>query len=254
MSMEVNPHYEHLREFVIALPSRFDQEGTLIYDDRNKIKKFTIGGETVVVKRFRRPNFVQKVAYTFFKKGKAERAYRNGGRLLELGFSTPVNIAFLETKHGGLLEDGFLVTGVDDTPPIRELLEWPAQFDRRLAKAFAAFAVSLHEKGVLHDDLNSTNVQYDDRGGDDIRFSLIDINRMHFREGWPPLHECLENITRFTYKEDLFDYVARNYIEMRGMGEKELKALFAAKKRHNFSRVRKKLMKKWLLFRWLRSR
>ena len=30
MSMEVNPHYEHLREFVIALPSRFDQEGTLI--------------------------------------------------------------------------------------------------------------------------------------------------------------------------------------------------------------------------------
>ena len=246
MRIEVNPAYEHLRNFVLALPERFDREGTLIYDDRNQIKKFVVGDEMVVVKRYRRPNFVQRVAYTFFRPGKARRAFHNGGRLIDLGFSTPVNMAYLETKHRGLLEYGFLVTGVDDAPPIKERFEGPKPFDRRLARAFAEYAVRLHECGVLHDDLNCSNVQYVDKGEEGFAFSLIDINRMHFTEGWPALPDCMENITRFTYKEDLFDFVARTYIELRGMGQAELDMLYKIKRKHNFSRVRKKFMKKWM--------
>lgn len=252
MRMEINPSYEHMRDFIVALPERFDHEGTLIYDDRNIIKKFDVAGETVVVKRYRRPLFVQRVAYTFFRKGKARRAYHNAARLLQLGVSTPVNIAYLETRSNGLLEYGYLVTGVDDNPPIRDRLEGPKPFDRCLAEAFAGYAVQLHEKGVLHDDLNCSNVQFDDRGEEGFAFSVIDINRMHFTEGWPPLEECLENITRFTYKEDLFDLVAKTYIKLRGMGQAELDLLYKVKRRHNASRVRKKRMKQ--VKRWLRGR
>ena len=252
MRMEINPAYEHMRDFVVALPERFEHEGTLIYDDRNIIKKFDVAGETVVVKRYRRPLFVQRVAYTWFRKGKARRAFHNAARLIQLGVSTPVNIAYLETRSNGLLEYGYLVTGVDDNPPIRDRLEGPKPFDRRLAEAFAGYAVQLHGKGVLHDDLNCSNVQFDDRGGEGFSFSVIDINRMHFTEGWPPLEECLENITRFTYKEDLFDLVARTYINLRGMGQAELDLLFKIKQRHNASRVRKKRMKQ--MKRWLRGK
>ena len=86
MRMEINPAYEHMRDFVVALPERFDHEGTLIYDDRNVIKKFDVAGETVVVKRYRRPLFVQRVAYTFSARG------RQGGRsTTEQGSSNSVS-------------------------------------------------------------------------------------------------------------------------------------------------------------------
>lgn len=42
----------------------FESSGIVLFSGRNVIKSMVVDGQDVVVKRFRRPNFFQKIAYT----------------------------------------------------------------------------------------------------------------------------------------------------------------------------------------------
>lgn len=196
----------------------FESSGVVLFSGRNVIKSMVVDGQDVVVKRFRRPNFFQKIAYTFFCKTKAYKAFHNAKTLIERGFSTPVPIRYIETFRFGLVDYCYFISGHDDDPPIEQLLDRD-DWDRELATHFARFVADLHARGVLHHDLNDTNVRY----STDFRFSLIDINRMKF---YPlgqdiPLRECLDNLTRFTGRMDLFEYVVREYSRTRKLDEQQ---------------------------------
>ena len=241
MRIVINPQYERLRPFLEQLPQCFDREGVTIHDERNVIKQFCVDGIDVVVKRYRRPNIVQRVSYTFFRSSKAHRSFYNAGRLLAYGFSTPVNMAYVETYRGGLLDYCYYVSGVDAAPPIRHLLIEPDAFDRTMAADFARFAVALHQRGVLHGDLNSTNVLYHPQADGHYTFSVIDINRMRFYEnGEPPLAECMENLTRFTGRMDLFEFVALEYVTCRQLPVATVGEMIAVKQRHDAAWMRRK--------------
>ncbi|MDR0845505.1 MAG: lipopolysaccharide kinase InaA family protein, partial [Tannerella sp.] len=211
-----------LQQFVEALPLVFEKEGALVYDKRNVIKCFSpdASGDilsNVIVKQYKRPNLIQRIVYSFFRRSKAERSFRNAAELRNRGIDTPREIAFLEQWSGGLFNYGYYVSDADYAPPIYDRLTAPPEFDRTMASDFAAFAVELHVKGILHHDLNSTNVLYHNCG-DHFHFSVIDINRMRiFPAGKQPSRkDCLENLTRFTGQMDLFEYVLRCYAGKRG--------------------------------------
>ena len=51
-----------------------------------------------------------RVAYSWFRKSKASRAYENAVRISQLGFDTPAPIAYLETYTNGLLHDTYFVS------------------------------------------------------------------------------------------------------------------------------------------------
>ena len=89
----INPKYSHLKAFIYSLPQHFEHEGETLNDDRNVIKRYIVDDTAIVAKRYKKPNFVQRVAYSFFRKGKAERAYLYGNELLKRGFETPESIA-----------------------------------------------------------------------------------------------------------------------------------------------------------------
>lgn len=249
MRLEVNAAYAHLTERMASIPQWFDTEGTMVYNERNTIKRFGDGDRAFVVKRFRKPMFVQRVVYSFFRPSKARRAYRNGLRLQQLGFATPESIAYLETRSGGLLNQSYYVCQVDDDPPICERLNDPEEFDRVMAADLARLLACLHQKGVLHGDFNSTNVLYRPTGDGHYTFSLIDNNRMRFCKGVPPLADCMENMTRFTGRMDLFEFVAREYVAARGLPTTTIELLMAQKRRHDARWVRRKrltgMFKKW---------
>ncbi len=216
-------------QFVNLLPEKFDEGGEVLYNKRNVIKKFRISmakGEAmdVVVKRYRRPNPAQRVVYGLFRKGKAERAYYNSHELLKRGISTPKGYAYMEVRECCQLQDSFFVSGVDDAPPIKDRLNVPEQFDRVMAEDLAAFASSLHQKGILHHDFNSTNVLYHEKTDGHYWFSLIDINRMDvYAEGEElPLDDCLKNMMRFTERDDVLRFVISKYAVMRGLDADEL--------------------------------
>ena len=71
----INPKYASLTPFVEELPKKFDREGMLIYDSRNKVRVMKVDDEKIVVKRFHRSPFHQRFDYTFRRPSKAKRAY-----------------------------------------------------------------------------------------------------------------------------------------------------------------------------------
>ena len=233
MRQEINPSYAHLSDFVATVPQKFKTDGTLLFKGRNTIKKFVVGGESIVVKRFKKPNLIQRVVYGFFRKSKARRAYLNGGRLIANGISTPVNIAYIEQKSGGLLEECYYLSGEDNAPSIEGRLNETKDFDKVMATDLACFAADLHRKGILHDDFNCSNVLYHPQSDGHYHFSVIDINRMRFTDGYPSMAECMENLTRFTGRMDLFEFVATAYVACRGLDFTYVGRMLEVKRRHD---------------------
>ena len=71
---------KQLAGFIMMLPERMARgEGRLLHAGRNEVRLFTVGGSALVVKRYKRVNAVQRVAYTFFRRTKARRAYDYAG-------------------------------------------------------------------------------------------------------------------------------------------------------------------------------
>lgn len=220
--VNINPGIEvtdEFKTFLKLLPEFFAHDGTVIYSKRNTIKRFCVGTarNEIVVKSFRTPNAFNGVVYGMLRKSKAERALINSQRLTERGVSTPTGLAFVEVRKMGRLINAYYVSEADDSPPIKDRLITLKKFDETMAEDFATFVASLHRKGVLHHDLNSTNVLYRHTDNGRYAFSLIDINRMSFcKEGYEPkMKDCMKNLTRFTGRMDLFRFVATVYASCR---------------------------------------
>lgn len=227
MSLIINPQYKGntvLTHFLQTLPQSFSRGGTSLWNKRNQIRRFRIQESdkeaaplTVVVKKYKHPNIFQRIA-SLFSKGKARKAYLNGLELIRRGFLTPLPVACLEIRRFGILQRGYFVSEPIDWPPVAEDFDRP-DWDKSLACAFAGFAAALHTAGVLHGDLNKTNVLFrkDPDGG--FLFQLIDNNRMRFlpKGQLPSDKACMENLTRFTGNLELFSFVAREYAVARGL-------------------------------------
>ena len=68
MKIVIHPEFADAASFIKQLPQFFEQEGELLYDSRNKVKRYKVNGKDMVVKRYKRPNMIQRIVYTFFKK------------------------------------------------------------------------------------------------------------------------------------------------------------------------------------------
>ena len=245
--IKLNPRYSQLASFIERLPEVFEQEGNVVFRGRNVIKSFLVptseGDMTVIVKRYKRPNLFQKIGYSFFRSTKACRAYENALELQHRGFSTPEPYGYVETRVNGMIDYCYFICDVDNSHPISEQLNDPEVFNHALAADYARFVAQLHQQGIIDIDLNSGNVLYQPQADGSYTFSLIDINRMDFYTGYPPLAECMENLTRFTGRMDVFEYVAREYVKARGMDDKMVHLFVNAKIAHD---KRWKRRKAWM--------
>lgn len=204
-------------EFIRQLPERIAEgEGELIYDGRNRVLRFRHQGLSLMVKCYKRANVVQQVAYTFFNKSKAERAFLYAGEFQRRGIDTPPAVAYMECRRFGLFFIGYFVSlevaGTECSRLLRDVEQYPPQ----LAQAVADHIVLMHSRGVLHGDLNLTNflcVKGDDGG---YRFTMIDTNRSHFCDGMPADDICLNNLIRLTHRRDLYRDLVSRYASLRG--------------------------------------
>lgn len=213
----ISPAYEAAAGFIAAVPQLFAQgKGDTLHDGRNTVRAFDTPAGRLVVKRYKRPNIVQRVAYSFFKKSKAERAYLYAAELRKRGFLTPREVAFIEVKHGLLLADSYFVSECCPDPPAFGPLVRADSFDTGMADAMAAQVAEMHRKGVLHGDLNLGNFLYRPTAGGGYTFTVIDTNRSHFRDGWPTRRECIDNLKTMTHRRDVFAYIVSRYAALRG--------------------------------------
>ncbi len=238
MKIKINPKYEKMRSFIERIPDVFEQEGRELFYGRNVIKSFMVQlddkEQEVVVKRYKQPNFFQKIAYSFFCSTKACRAYEHANILQQNGFATPEGYGYIETRRNGLIDYCYFISDVDNSHPISDQLNEQREFNKAMAADYARFVARLHQKGIIDIDLNGGNVLYQLQSDGRYTFSLIDTNRMKFFKGYPPMDECMENLTRFTGRMDVFEYVAREYVKARGLDDAMVVKLLEAKKKHDW--------------------
>ncbi len=268
---------------VKELPKVFDSTGETLHSGRNTVKLLTVGGKVVVVKKYKKPNFIQCISYSFFKKSKAKRAYLYSFELQKRGFNTPTGIAYVEIKKCLLLRESYFVSDYCALPSVMPLLK-REDFDCVLADALAKFLVSLHEKGVLHGDLNLSNILYEKDAEGEYSFWLIDTNRSKFkrqvegdgarrklsadvseeklRQGdvnevsgseqsgvsrfeQATRRECIENMKRLTHERALMEYIVSRYAMLRGWDVDEtVSAVMRSLQRFEERNAKKKRVKR----------
>ncbi len=237
----INPKYSTLTDFIHRLPVIFDTEGELIYDQRNKVRLFTIDGQTIVVKRFKRPMLHQRIDYTFIRPSKAKRAYLYAMRLKELDIATPEAIACIEEKRGGLFCFGYFVSAYCGDPDCRILREEPQSHDA-LISSLAHFIADMHQKGFLHGDTNLSNFLYrKDSSTGAYRITTIDINRSHFTPT-PSKSQCLKSMMRMTHIREASIRIVSEYAAIRGWDAQECSS-FVIAELEKFERKKARLKK-----------
>lgn len=131
----------------------------------------------------------------------------------EKGINTPREIAYIELREGILMSDSFFVSEPCALPSLSKILG-NGQFDRNAADALARQLAVMHEKGVMHGDLNLTNILYKKDENNNFTFWFIDTNRSSFIQA--DKNDCLDNLKRLTHDRKLMRYVVSRYAETRG--------------------------------------
>jgi serine/threonine protein kinase len=217
MKIIINPQYkEAFGDFVRSLPQQFDQSGEEIYRVRNIIKIFEENGIRLCVKSYKKPIFINRLVYSFFRPSKASRAYENALQVLARGFETAEPIAYIEETEGGLLGKSYFVSLVCPYPTdLRHFghQQFYSDENREILRLVGKLNAKLHKKEILHLDFSPGNILYQNIDGE-YHFSLLDINRMVFRP--VNMREGCQNFQRLRGTEEMFNIMAEAYAKERG--------------------------------------
>lgn len=216
MKVVINPSYNYLDSFVKELPDSFSRKGELIYKGRNQIKVFEISGLRVVVKSFKIPHLINKIAYSFFRSSKAKRSYENTLEIQRRGFYVPNAIAYIETFRFGLLDKSYFVYEYCEYKrTFKEFDLRPGTFNKKtdILIAFAEYTAKMHESGIYQKDYSNGNILFQ-KTEQGIFFSLVDVNRIIFGDVTEEM--AYKAFSRLCAGEEMLRIIARRYAEMRG--------------------------------------
>ncbi len=210
--VRIDSAYERYADFLKSLPETFDKGGRILHDGRNAVRAYDMpDGGVIVVKSYKKPNLIQKISYTWFRKSKAARAFEYAQTLNERGIRTPGAIACVEVRRGGFLAESYFASAYTDGTSLMVLFGEDGQYDRALVAATAAFLAEMHSKGILHGDLNMTNILvHTNDGGYD--FEVIDTNRSRLDRPLPLTEaEIVGNLVRLTHVRRLSACIVAQY-------------------------------------------
>ncbi len=249
MPLVINPKYSALQPFVngLAKDDWFNNNGTILFDGRNCIKMFEVDGIKIAVKRFGRLSLLNRLVYGRLRKSKARRAYEYAARLNSLDINTPEEIAWLDIREKGLLKQSYFACLYTDyksmLPFFYQRTLTPAEFNDivPLLDELAGFLHKMHEAGVLHNDLNYTNILYKelpDGAAGRYDFTIIDANRMDFCKKLT-LKQRMHNLRRLNVSIPAHLHILQKYAGI--IGEKpQLLQMMVLNMRYRFEHKRER--------------
>lgn len=174
----VNGIYKDFENFTINIKGFFSLNSNTIHKARNEIKIISHEDTDLVVKSFKEPNIINKIAYTFFKDSKARKSYYNSLRLEDFA---PEAISYIEFYKNLLLKDSYFISKKFDYDfTIREpLLDSNFKDRDEIFKAFARFTLQLHNSNIFHKDYSPGNILIQKEKNSYV-FKIVDVNRMKF--------------------------------------------------------------------------
>ena len=245
MRLNINPKYKHLESFLENLPENFNSIGTSIYKGRNEIKTIEIDGIILNVKSFKVPHLVNKIAYTYIRKSKAEKSFKFGLKLTELNINTPEPVASIVCNKNGLIYHSYYISlQFECDYTIRELITGKIPFDKTLLENFTQFTFDNHQKGVLHQDYSPGNILIK-HSTEGTQFSMVDINRLKFKQ--LSLVDKLKNFAQLWADEKFLTVIANKYAQLSNLDPVYLeKQIIHFDQIHKAKKLRKKKIKSFL--------
>jgi len=208
----IAPEYQHLQEEILATLEGFDTFGHILQKERNTIRRGQLANLDVTIKSFRKPGAVQGFIYGMFRPSKAKRSFEYAQTLTQKDIGTAKPVAYLERYNGKRLAESFFISlFIEHDFTIREVLKNQVEDKPKIMRQFVAFTLSLHNKSVEHLDHSPGNTLIK-KIGDDYHFSIIDINRMQFRQ--LDLRARLNNFIRLAADAEDLKTLAITYSEM----------------------------------------
>ncbi len=183
MLVHIHPKYIHLKKELAKIPNGDYECLHTFCNNRNIVEQIKVADCNFVLKRYKVPNFANRIIYTFFRRSKARRAYDNALKILRFGVSTPFPVAYIEAKQKGLFHTGYFISeyvGYDTLSKYKDIELTEAENDK-FKEDFLNFTIELHEKSILPLDYNSGNIFcYKEEKNGRYKFALTDINRATF--------------------------------------------------------------------------
>ena len=203
----INSPYKHFEDFTLNIRSFFSSSTQSIHKARNELKVISHNNIDTVVKSFKKPNFINQIAYSFFRDSKAKKSYLYS---LKIGNFTPKPISYIEFYENYLLKDSYFISEKFDYDfTIREpLLDKDFKDREDIFKAFANFTLELHNNNIFHNDYSPGNILIKKDGSNYI-FKIVDINRMKFFEF--SQKQRAENFSKLWADDDILVIMAEEY-------------------------------------------
>jgi serine/threonine protein kinase len=206
---EINADFENRKDTIVNIKSYFNNSLTTIHKARNEIKIIKFQSQELVVKSFKVPNFINQIAYSFFRASKAKKSYTYA---LKIKNFTPQPIGYIEFYKYGLLKNSYFVSEKFDYDfTIREPFLDKNFPDRdEIFKAFANFTLELHNSSIFHNDYSPGNILIKKEKQNFI-FKIVDINRMKFTT----LDETqrAKNFSKLWASDDILTLIAKEYMK-----------------------------------------
>lgn len=206
------------KEKVDFLIKNFDNSGRF-FDDRkrNQIKLFDFEGKTINIKSFKKPNFINKIIYRYFRKSKARRSFEYANILLEKGIGTPQPITFVENYDFiGLTNSYYVSEHLDYDLTYREISQDFSYLDsENIMRQFVRFCYKLHQNGIEFLDHSPGNTLIKKISETEYNFYLVDLNRMRFHEKMD-FETRMKNLSRLTPKKEIVRFMSEEYAKESG--------------------------------------
>lgn len=215
----IQPSQIKLQSAIKNAIDTFEKHTEILGDaERNIIKIIDIDGKKYTIKSFKIPNFINQVAYRFFRKSKAERSFIYANKLLKLGIDTPLPVAYQIETTPLLFKKSFYVSDfVDCDLTYRELTtDFSIPDHEQILRAFTRFTYQLHQSGVNFLDHSPGNTLIN-RVGEDYQFLLVDLNRMKF--GIMDFETRIKNFAKLTIHESMIKVMSNEYAKCTGEDE-----------------------------------
>lgn len=251
MIKEFNNIYNSIESEIDKCILNFEQTGqNFVLGNRNTIKIFELATTTINIKSFKRPNYINKIIYRFFRKSKAQRSFEFASRLVAMQIGTPAPIAYYESNGFMGLKDSFYVSEhLENVVEFREVIQNMFFEDREnVIRKFTQFCYELHEKGIEFLDHSPGNTLIRKHSDASYSFFLVDLNRMKFHQKID-FETRMKNLSHLTPQKEMIAIMSKEYAQL--INEKEslvLKTLWKMTESFQNKFHRKKRLKKKLKF------
>lgn len=217
MKVKISPPCMASEPFIQSLlsPEFFDKNGIILHQGRNTIKLFESQNRKLVVKQYGHLSWINRIVYGTLRRSKAARACRHAALLRKRGIDTPREIAAVEIRRHGLLYQSYFISEYSTYKSLLPITKLDIQHPevQNVLKALTSFLRKMHQSGILHLDLNISNILYQDNGNGEYLFQVIDTNRMKFRKRIS-LRKCIDNLRRLSCPMPTYLYILDQYASL----------------------------------------